>query len=802
MRLRAVAVLVIAAFLKAAWQPHGTAAAMYAEARLAFNQGDNHRAIALARAGQSQFGSDPKWRELFMTVAVEARVLSDSPAGALKELEATPRSGDPEAEVRRLMARGYARVYANHGEGDDDYAKADALAARVMPSARAEIALRRTGPAFWKPNAAELIERYANEALALVDRAEQPYVFANAYGMLATAAMQRHEYQEAIEHFERGMRLARALQAYVTLDRMAGNAGWSYMQLGDTEQAKARFEYSVTIARRLGDINAVLTHLANIAAVLVAQQRPNDALPIAQESVRIAEKAGNDSLALALSNLAHVEIEAGSFDAARRDNDRAAALWRKGVSEDEYLYTLLNAARIDAATGWSDRALNTLACLDETKNDLPLQWNAQAEMAAIFGNQRRVAEAERMYRAALDTGDRARVEEASNDAYLFAFESLLIRFYDDYIDFLLRAGRLKDALLVAERSRARTLLRDHSLPSVTFTALARAHDATILEYWLAPRRSLLWVITGDRISLAVLPPGPTIDREVDAYRTEITARGSGLDSARGARLYQTLIAPTLPYTRSGRFIVIPDGHLGTINLESLITGGDNPHYWIEDAVVSYAPALALIPPIAERKSFRDARALVIGDIPAQGPEFPALSQAKAEIDDVASHFGLKRTHVVTGEKATRAAYLTADLRQFSYIHFAAHGTASVHSPLESSVVLADGRLSAEQIIQAPLNAELITVSSCSSAAGRTYAGEGPVGLGWAFLRAGAQRVVASQWDVSDSATSKIMDHMYGSLEEGRDHADALRDAKLQLVHAGGKYSRPFYWAPFILYGAP
>ena len=67
------------------------------------------------------------------------------------------------------------------------------------------------------------------------------------------------------------------------------------------------------------------------------------------------------------------------------------------------------------------------------------------------------AEAEKLYAAALDTGDAARAAVA-DDAYLFAFETNLIRFYDEMIDMLLSRGRVRDALLVAERSRAVTLL--------------------------------------------------------------------------------------------------------------------------------------------------------------------------------------------------------------------------------------------------------------------------------------------------------------------------------------------------------
>src|SRR5687767_15402840 len=49
------------------------------------------------------------------------------------------------------------------------------------------------------------------------------------------------------------------------------------------------------------------------------------------------------------------------------------------------------------------------------------------------------------------------------------------------------------------------------------------------------------------------------------------------------------------------------------------------------------------------------------------------------------------------------------------------------------------RLAARDIAQHPLSARLVTISSCDGAGTATYAGEGLVGLAWAFLHAGAQR---------------------------------------------------------------
>ena len=116
------------------------------------------------------------------------------------------------------------------------------------------------------------------------------------------------------------------------------------------------------------------------------------------------------------------------------------------------------------------------------------------------------------------------------------------------------------------------------------------------------------------------------------------------------------------------------------------------------------------------------------------------------------------------------------------VHFTAHATANVESPLESAVVLSgpDTGLQAvrERCGGLPLDADLVTVSACRSAGERTYSGEGLVGFAWAFLRAGARRVIAGLWDVDDRSTARLMDELYGGLQAGQTPARSLRNAKL------------------------
>jgi CHAT domain-containing protein len=93
----------------------------------------------------------------------------------------------------------------------------------------------------------------------------------------------------------------------------------------------------------------------------------------------------------------------------------------------------------------------------------------------------------------------------------------------------------------------------------------------------------------------------------------------------------------------------------------------------------------------------------------------------------------------------------------------------------------------------------VTISSCHGAGTRAFAGEGLVGLAWAFLGAGASNVIAALWEVDDTVAADMMEVVYASIAKGTDPAVALRDAKRKIFQSGGSYAKPRYWAPFVLY---
>jgi CHAT domain-containing protein len=248
--------------------------------------------------------------------------------------------------------------------------------------------------------------------------------------------------------------------------------------------------------------------------------------------------------------------------------------------------------------------------------------------------------------------------------------------------------------------------------------------------------------------------------------------------------------------------------MGQLNFESLVVPSPSPHFWIEDATILSAPSIRMFAESvrtapAARKT--EPKMLLFGDATPSGTEFRALPMAALEMEKVKSYFP-SNSKVFHGAEATPAAYLSSSPEKFQYIHFVTHGTASRTDPLESAVILSQGgsgedtyRLYARDILRHPINAQLVTISACNSSGSKSFAGEGMVGLSWAFLRAGAHNAIGSLWEVSDASTPELMGTLYQEISRGQPPAAALRSAKLSLIHSGGRFNKPFYWAPFQLY---
>jgi len=467
--------------------------------------------------------------------------------------------------------------------------------------------------------------------------------------------------------------------------------------------------------------------------------------------------------------------------------------------------------------------------LEDPAADTPLRWEAQARLAKLHDDEGLPQRAEHEYRQSIDTIERARSSIDRDDLRL-SFLSGGIEFYDDYIEFLVANGRSQDALRVAELSRAQTLAAGLgtsgksakvSRTNSELEQYARRLSATFLFYWLGSKHSYLWAITPTTTACFTLPPAVEIDPAVKSYTDAVTQSNDVAESERavGEKLYAMLVAPAQRFIPpNSRVILLPDGSLHGLNFETLIVSEPKPHFWIEDITVSTASSLTLLSGgkrassssagILPARQQDDAAVsggnlLLVGNAVQASPEFPVLRHAETEMARIQHYFPESAREVLTGPRATPAAFLASKPEKFAYVHFVTHGTASRAHPLDSALILSPQgdsyKLYARDIVKHPLSAYLVTVSACAGSGTRAYSGEGLVGLSWAFLRAGAHNVISALWEVSDASTPQLMDRLYGELSRGQDPASALRTAKLSLLKSDSVFKKPFYWAPFQLY---
>jgi CHAT domain-containing protein len=159
--------------------------------------------------------------------------------------------------------------------------------------------------------------------------------------------------------------------------------------------------------------------------------------------------------------------------------------------------------------------------------------------------------------------------------------------------------------------------------------------------------------------------------------------------------------------------------------------------------------------------------------------------------------------------ASRATATSAELGQYSIVHFATHGLINNQHPELSGIVLSqvdeqgrpqNGFLRLHDIYNLRLGADLVVLSACQTALGKEIKGEGLIGLTRGFMYAGAPRVAASLWRIDDRATAELMKRFYSAiLEKGQRPAAALRAAQISMWQEQ-RWNAPHYWAAFTLQG--
>jgi CHAT domain-containing protein len=655
--------------------------------------------------------------------------------------------------------------------------------------------------------------------------------------------------------------------------------------LGEYASAIERYQNSLALFRSLDDrvYQAKVLKNMGIAHTRAFERRQTDAAALAHalachhESLALCRAIGDERLA------ATVELELGTVHKAlgqwqeallaynaRADKCRRFG-WRRSLA-----LTLNNLGEVQHHVGQEAQAEasyhEALAILDELRGQDPAaadpyeEADIQANLALALNGQGQTERARRASDHALDLVEISR-EPLQTEAARVGFFGTRIRIYDERVALELAHGQPERALSILERAKARVFIEllagraselvhrsGNAAPAET-EALHKVNpltaaeicqrlpaDTVLLEYALAP--GLAFVLVATRQGVDAIPLLPDLQARLE----RVFERGGqclrDLTPDRGRRLrdpfvlralYHLLIEPAAQKIAGyRRLCIIPHGALHYVPFHALMAS-DTPRPWLIDDVLGqeiiYAPSATVLLDYCQAKPVNPGRRAIVFHFGRD------LRYARQEAATMAA---LLDAQTVSGEQANREAVMGQSVG-CALVHFACHGSFDATAPLESGLDMADGRLTAIEVMQRlRLQAELVTLSGCETGQSHRHDGEELIGLARAFIYAGAPSVLVSLWAVDDVSTAILMERFYGGLAEGRTPADALRraqravkavtvdDLRLWLAGAGlspaacdaeitrldaigqstpaeeGRARRPFehpyFWAPFLLVG--
>jgi hypothetical protein len=262
-------------------------------------------------------------------------------------------------------------------------------------------------------------------------------------------------------------------------------------------------------------------------------------------------------------------------------------------------------------------------------------------------------------------------------------------------------------------------------------------------------------------------------------------------------LYRLLMPPGLGAT----LIISPHGKLHALPFHALIDPRDGT-FLIQQHTVLYAPnlqALQLLLSAPVDDGVQQPLAIGISDF---GERMRALPSATIEADTVIQALG-GYGELLCGDQATREKLLelnaSGKLQKFEVLHLATHVVLDSAAPHQSRIAFSDSDLTVTDILDLSLNARLVTLSACQTALGNIGRGDELLGLARAFFYTGARALLATLWQVEDTAMVELTNQFYRNLAQGKNAALALRAAQIALIRAGRP---PYHWAPFVLIGRP
>ena len=556
----------------------------------------------------------------------------------------------------------------------------------------------------------------------------------------------------------------------------------TYRALGEMEKARVRMRQAHRIAHRMSSAEELTECLAGLAQIELARKRYDLALKAANDAV-VTLSSLFDSLPPGLAALAR---------------GRTAPVYEAGLQaavalgDAEHAYRFLDGGRAGSLRTELDRVAEVRTA--------PVDPHLEREEQAARGREANAyASWSRLRRE-----PKLRLKETR----------VALKRYEHAREVRKRALQL----VQLEKRVASDLRYPAVLPSKEVRGQLDKREAIVL-YGTAGSEGIAIVMTPKTTRLVRLGPQVHISRAChaaldDPDRTWTTAEHKQLRKLAveplqlGPEVKRVLLSTQGCLAYQPPSILFPEREVACISSASAFATQ------FADREARLGPVLAMGDPFygSTAAPWGRDRSGVPGGVFARLPHSGAEARAVGDI-------------VLTGREASESR-LRAELaknRTVRAVHIACHGHVDESTPDFSALALSptsedDGLLTALEVYELQIRADLVVLSACDSGRGLRAQAEGIVGLTSAFLFAGAQQVLVSLWRVDDEASRELMIefHRRWNHKDPKQRlgaAAALRAAQVHVRdyakhHKGpdGKgrhpeWARPHYWAAWQLWGA-
>jgi len=694
------------------------------------------------------------------------------------------------------------------------------------------VALGNIGNTYYAANLYAKAIEYNQKRLTLSQEIKDRKGEGKALGDIGIVYQALGEYNKAIASQQKYLVIAREVKDRLGEVQALSNLGIAYQTLGDYTKAIEAYQQSLVIAQQIKNRREQAKALSNLGGAYYFLGDYPKAIEFYEKAWELSWNYINDARLLY----------------AIRGNEGLAYFQMGNLPRAIEFYQ----EYFKLASSYSDRRGEGVA-----RNNLALAHLNSGNLAEAEKDLREGIKVWESLRAKLDGNDAYKVSifETQNAIYSNLQKVMIAQNQPEAALEVAERGRSRAFVeLLAQRLSSDTTAKSTIAPPTIeqIKQIAKTQNATLVEYSVIKdnfkvqnklqtheSELFIWVIkpTGEvsfrKVDLKPLWQEQNISLEdfVIKTREAIGVKGRGLTVVeRGDEMpqpqrlaqYELLIQPIaelLPTEPESRVIFMPQGALFLVPFTALqdATG----KYLIEQHTILTAPAIQVLDFTHQQRQRLPSKTalspgggtsgetvLMVGNptMPSVSPmigeppqQLSSLPGAEQEAKAIAQ---LLNTQAITGNQATKAAILPK-MAQARIVHMATHGLLDDFTGrgVPGAIALApsgkdNGLLTAEEILNLKLNAELVVLSACNTGRGR-ITGDGVIGLSRSLISASAPSVIVSLWSVPDAPTASLMTEFYKNLQNRPDKAQALRGAMLTTMK---QYPKPRDWAAFTLIG--